>query len=314
MHPAGDEYSVYQTWVLLDGSREVVQWDRQAFGGDPGATLDRVASGGFTWGEGLEFSLAKESQLVLNQTGGDSRQATVSNVGEHTWHPGISPDITNSGIFIGEASFRTLVGDAAADAWRETTWFVELGPQGDAEAQRAVARALAFDSSVAKVTSWEEEHREVERNGGLVFGTLGLLTLQFAVATIAAVASSFVFLSLVLTQRKRELAILQAIGASEWQVGRLVLFEIMSITVVSMLLGTLLGVGISYAFNGMFSLFGLIFQSFGGASTPIDRTLVWPWGELLFIGLAVLSVVMLALVWTTARATRADLARILKGE
>jgi len=34
----------------------------------------------------------------------------------------------------------------------------------------------------------------------------------------------------------------------------------------------------------------------------------------LLIGLAVLSVVMLALAWTTARATRADLARILKGE
>jgi hypothetical protein len=42
--------------------------------------------------------------------------------------------------------------------------------------------------------------------------------------------------------------------------------------------------------------------------------LVWPWGELLVIGLAVLAVVMLALVWTTARATRSDLARILKGE
>ena len=67
--------------------------------------------------------------------------------------------------------------------------------------------------SVSRVTSWEEEHSEVERNGGLVFGTLGLLTLQFVVATIAAVASSFVFLSLVLTQRKRELAILQVYHA-----------------------------------------------------------------------------------------------------
>lgn len=314
MHPAGDEYSVYQTWVLLDGSREVVRWDRQAFGGDPGKTLDRLAAGGFSYGEQLEFSLGEQPQLMLNLTGGTLGQVTLSNVGEHTWHPGLDADITTGGIFIGEASFRTLVGDGAVDAWRETTWFVELGPQGDAEAQSAVARALAFDSSVSKVTSWHEEHREVERNGGLVFGTLGLLTLQFAVATIAAVASSFVFLSLVLTQRKRELAILQAIGASEWQVGRLVLFEIMSITVVSMLLGTLLGVGISYAFNGMFSLFGLIFQSFGGASTTVDRTLIWPWGELLVIGLAVLTVVMLALVWTTARATRSDLARILKGE
>ena len=64
----------------------------------------------------------------------------------------------------------------------------------------------------------------------------------------------------------------------------------------------------------MFNLFGIIFQSFGGASTPVSRDLVWPWAELMLIGLAVLLTVLLALVWTTARATRADLARILKGE
>lgn len=314
-HPAGDEYSVYPTRVILDGNRDVIRWDRQAFGGDPGAALDQLAAGGFSYGESLQFSVGGQSQLVLNLSGlPGNQQATVSNSGQHAWHPGLETSATTGAIFIGEASFRALVGDAVADNWRDTVWFVELGPGGDDDVQRTIARTLAFDASVSQVTSWEAEHSEVERNGGLVFGTLGLLTLQFAVATIAAVASSFVFLSLVLTQRKRELAILQAIGASEWQVGRLVLFEIMSITVVSMLLGTALGVGISYAFNGMFNLFGLIFQSFGGASTPVDRTLVWPWGELLFIGLAVLAVVMLALVWTTARATRADLARILKGE
>ena len=314
-HPAEDEYSVYQTHVILDGNRDVIRWDRQTFGGDPGATLDKLAAGGFSYGESLQFSVGGQSQLVLNLTGvSGNPQATVGNSGQHEWHPGLDTGTTASAIFIGEASFRALVGDAAANDWHDTTWFIELGAQGDGNAQRTIARTLVFDGSVSRVTSWEEEHSEVERNGGLVFGTLGLLTLQFVVATIAAVASSFVFLSLVLTQRKRELAILQAIGASEWQVGRLVLFEILSITIVSMLLGGVLGVGISYSFNGMFNLFGIIFQSFGGAGTPVDRTLVWPWGELLLIGLAVLSVVILALAWTTARATRADLARILKGE
>ena len=66
------------------------------------------------------------------------------------------------------------------------------------------------------------------------FGTPGLLSLQFVVASIAAVASSFVFLSLVLNQRKKELAVLQAIGASPTQILRLVLFEILSIIIVSM--------------------------------------------------------------------------------
>ncbi|MEE3208062.1 MAG: FtsX-like permease family protein, partial [Candidatus Thermoplasmatota archaeon] len=241
-HPAGDEYSVYQTLVVLDGNRDVIRWDRQTFGGDPDATLDKLAADGFSYGELLQFSVGGESQLVLNLTGASGNpQTTVSNSGQHEWYPGLDPGTTASSIFIGEASFRALVGNTAADGWHDTTWFIELGAQGDGDAQRAIARTLVFDGSVSRVTSWEEEHSEVERNGGLVFGTLGLLTLQFAVATIAAVASSFVFLSLVLTQRKRELAILQAIGASEWQVGRLVLFEILSITIVSMLLGGVLG-------------------------------------------------------------------------
>ena len=83
------------------------------------------------------------------------------------------------------------------------------------------------------------------RTGGLIFGTPGLLSLQFVVASLASIASAFVFLSLVLSQRKKELAILQAIGASPQQVMRLVLFEIMAILLVSMGLGVILVLTIS---------------------------------------------------------------------
>ena len=99
---------------------------------------------------------------------------------------------------------------------------------------------------------WSSKHSEVERSGGLIFGTQGLLSLQFVVASIAAVASAFVFLSLVLNQRKKELAVLQAIGASPNQIIRLVLFEILSIVVVSMFLGILLGMALALSFNGLF--------------------------------------------------------------
>ena len=161
---------------------------------------------------------------------------------------------------------------------------------------------------------WTTEHEAVERNGGLIFGTPGLLSLQFVVASIAAVASSFVFLSLVLNQRKKELAVLQAIGASPTQIIRLVLFEILSIIIVSMLLGLVLGIGLAFSFNGFFDVFGFIFQIFGGASTNINRELVYPWLELTLVSVSVFTAVVIALLITTRRALKSDLAMVLKGE
>ena len=168
--------------------------------------------------------------------------------------------------------------------------------------------------NTSTVLDWSTAHEEVERNGGLIYGTPGLLTLQFVVASLAAVASAFVFLTLVLTQRRKELAILQAIGASPNQVMRLVLFEILSIVVFSMVLGSMLGVGISYAFNGFFDIFGFIFQLFGGNSTPIDRDLLFPWFRLTVVYVIVLATVITALLLTTRQALKADLAVTLKGE
>ena len=161
---------------------------------------------------------------------------------------------------------------------------------------------------------WASSHEEVETNGGLIFGTQGLLSLQFMISSVAVVASAFVFLSLVLDQRSKELAILQAIGASPNQIRKLVLFEILSIIIVSMTLGVLLGIGVAQTFNGFFFVFGYIFQIFLGNATPIDRELVWPWAEIIIVNISVLIAVIIALVLTTRKVLNANLAMILKGE
>ena len=109
--------------------------------------------------------------------------------------------------------------------------------------------------------------------------------------------------------------ILQAIGASPNQIIRLVLFEILSIIIVSMALGMLLGMGLALSFNGLFNVFGFIFQLFlGGESSIISRELVWPWMELGLVAIAVFAAVVMALLYTTRKALRSDLASVLKGE
>ena len=234
-------------------------------------------------------------------------------IGVHEFIPGVPTTTMTDTLVIGETAWRALVGDDTANNFTANTWIIKIDSiQGDElEAFRA---NLDADSRVSSAMDWSSKHSEVERSGGLIFGTQGLLSLQFVVASIAAVASAFVFLSLVLNQRRKELAVLQAIGASPNQIIRLVLFEILSIVVVSMFLGILLGMALALSFNGLFSVFGFIFGIFGGSETIIDRNLVWPWFELAIVSLTVFVAVVLALLSTTRKALKSDLSTVLKGE
>jgi hypothetical protein len=259
----------------------------------------------------LAMTLFESGTLIrLNST---LHNATLRYIGVHQFIPGIPDDTMEQSLIIGEMAWRAFVGDDAVKNHTAYTWIIAVdGIEG--EELQALRANLEADYRVSSADDWSSAHEEVERNGGLIFGTPGLLSLQFVVASIAAIASAFVFLSLVLNQRQKELAVLQAIGASPNQIIRLVLFEILSIVVVSMLLGVILGMGLALSFNGMFEIFGFIFQIFGGSSTVITRDLVWPWFELSMVVLAVFIAVFIALLVTTRKALKADLATVLKGE
>ena len=256
----------------------------------------------------LQPFLFEQADFVVTST-----QSELRYLGVHTYIPGVPSASMASSLIISEESWRAFVGDEKADRHNSTTWIFHL-PDIGGEDLKALASIIEADSRVSSTNDWETAHEAVERDGGLIFGTPGLLSLQFVVASIAAVASAFVFLSLVLTQRQKELAILQAIGASPNQIIRLVLFEILSIVLVSMLLGIILGIGVAFSFNGFFDVFGFIFQIFGGTSTVIERELVYPWVQLGLVTFSVFVAVVLALVVTTRRALSADLATVLKGE
>jgi ABC-type lipoprotein release transport system permease subunit len=265
----------------------------------------------------VEQQLVTDVEISIDET---ERVVELVYLGQHGWIPGLSASDAESTIIIGEAAYRNLTDFDENGSITSLQWYIFVGEDGrqlsesDADALRALRIRLESNSVVTAAADLASANEAVERNGGLIFGTPGLLSLQFVVAALAAVASAFVFLSLVLTQRRKELAILQAIGASPNQVMRLVLFEILSIVIASMLLGLALGAGVAQAFNGFFSIFGFIFQIFGGASTVISRDLVWPYTDLVLVSAAVLVSVVAALVLTTISALRADLAIVLKGE
>jgi ABC-type antimicrobial peptide transport system permease subunit len=335
-------------YVLMDESADVLRWFPQAIPGDDvDAAMTAYQNGGFTAGEDAAYDLdlwgsgragnSDSGDILLGES--DDRtenvnftweersfnfssmtlettphNTTLRYIGTHEFIPGVATGEMGSSIIIGESGYRDLMGNARVDNMVATTWIVSVeGVSGDDLS--ALRVSLEADTRFDSAQDWESAHDDVERNGGLIFGTPGLLTLQFIVASVAAVASAFVFLSLVLNQRQKELAVLQAIGASPNQIIRLVLFEILSIIIVSMALGMLLGMGLALSFNGLFNVFGFIFQLFlGGESSIISRELVWPWMELGLVALAVFAAVVTALLFTTRKALRSDLASVLKGE
>ena len=249
-----------------------------------------------------------EFELIPHET-------TIRYIGIHEFIPGVATNDMNNYLVINEQAYRELRGNQFVDSETSTTWIVDIDGLNNDELQ-VLALLIAADSRFESADDWETSHENVERNGGIIFGTQGLFTLQYLVASVAAIASSFVFLSLVLNQKKKELAILQAIGASPNQIIRLVLFEILSIVFVSMILGVILGIGLALSFNGLFNIFGFLFQLFSGTgeTSVITRVLQWPWWVIIKVTLGVLSVVVLALIMTTRRALRADLPVVLKGE
>jgi ABC-type antimicrobial peptide transport system permease subunit len=335
-------------YVLMDDSRDVLKWLPQAIPGDDvSAAMTAYQEGGFSagedaayeldlWGSGRGGSSDSGDELLTSDSANSENvnftwiqlsfdfatesiveipnNASAQYIGTHDFIPGVPTADMASSIIIGESTYRELIGNAAVDNLRANTWIVNVnGVSGDD--LQVLRSSIEADSRFENAIDWETAHEDVERNGGLIFGTPGLLSLQFVVASIAAIASSFVFLSLVLNQRQKELAVLQAIGASPNQIIRLVLFEILSIIVVSMALGILLGMGLALSFNGLFDVFGFIFQLLsGGESTIITRELQWPWLELGLVSLAVFASVVMALLFTTRKALRSDLASVLKGE
>jgi len=332
--PLGED-SRLRTWIVFDGHEETLLWDTQTI---PTYVSDASLlwkDNWFTAGSDARSQLGLSSSdisklITIEYTDYDfsfgpdgldiSTTVTDANIqymGGHRWVPGLEPTQSSQVIVIGESTYKALVGNQTANSYTSNKWFFELCNQKDrgcADALRELSTEVSNVIGVSSSTDWPTVHEDNERKGGLIFGTPGLLSLQFVVASLASVASAFVFLSLVLTQRKRELAILQAIGASPNQIIRLVLFEIMAILLVSMGLGVILGLAIAESFNGFFGIFGFIFQIFLGESAPIDRELIWPWFDLVLVNSSVLFAVVLALLFTTRKALKSDLAIVLKGE
>jgi putative ABC transport system permease protein len=120
----------------------------------------------------------------------------------------------------------------------------------------------------------------------LIFGFLSLFVGAFVIVNTFAI---------VVAQRRQELALLRAIGASRKQVRRSVVLEAMLIGFVAALIGLGVGFGIAQALKAAFGLFGFSLPT--GALVLRPRTVV----VALFTGVAVTIASALVPAWRASR-------------
>jgi len=175
-----------------------------------------------------------------------------------------------------------------------------VGLSNDAN-RRNVEKGFDQLEGILKVRDLEEEKSNIGNQ--MNFGIPGLLTMMFITALAASITSAFAFSSIIMKRRKREFAVLQTLGASRGQVYKTAIGENALLMLISVVLGILLGIGVSYQMNGFFEFIGEIL-----GRGELDRVVYIPWGTVLIIGLLTLAGMLSAVALSARSAARQDLA------
>lgn len=134
--------------------------------------------------------------------------------------------------------------------------------------------------------------------------TFAVTYVLLAIAIFVAITGIFLSLTILITERQRELAVLRAIGASVGQLRRLLLWETAMLGVLAAFIGTASGICLSMV------LTGVINRAFFGWTIQ----LAFPWRSLSLIPLWIVAAAVIAGILPAWRAGRMELANNLRNE
>jgi putative ABC transport system permease protein len=132
-------------------------------------------------------------------------------------------------------------------------------------------------------------------------------SVTYILQTIGIIVSAlgiFLSLTILVTERRREISILRAVGASQRQIEALVLWEAAIIGLLGSFLGIIAGLALAYILSFVINV------SFFG------WTIAWatPWGFLLSLPIVVIMAALVAGYWPARQAARLDIANGVKME
>jgi putative ABC transport system permease protein len=134
--------------------------------------------------------------------------------------------------------------------------------------------------------------------------TFAVTYVLLAIAVFVAITGIFLSLTILITERQRELAILRAIGASAGQIRKLLLSETAMVGLLATVVGMVSGICLSLV------LTGVINRAFFGWTIH----LAFPWRSLWFTPLWILAAAIIAGLVPAWRASRMTLADNLRNE
>jgi putative ABC transport system permease protein len=134
--------------------------------------------------------------------------------------------------------------------------------------------------------------------------TFAVTYVLLAISLFVAITGIFLALTILITERRRELAILRAIGASAGQIRRIVLSETAMLGLLAVIVGLASGICLSMV------LTGVINRAFFGWTIR----LAFPWRTLLLTPIWILAAAILAGIVPAWRASRMALADNLRDE
>lgn len=200
-----------------------------------------------------------------------------------TWYPS-----ENGTLFVGNLDhlFDLVGGEAPYNVWMRTGPDFDPAAFDEAVAQQASV-TWSYDEPYAAI---QREQMRPERQG-----LFGLLSVGFMAAAVVTVVGFFVYALFSFRRRFIELGILRAVGLSQRQMITFVGFELGSLVVAGLALGTLLGVWVSHLFVPYLK----VADSAADLVPPYLVEIAWPaifQIYLLFVLLLGLSLFALALV------------------
>jgi putative ABC transport system permease protein len=134
--------------------------------------------------------------------------------------------------------------------------------------------------------------------------TFAVTHVLLAISLFVAITGIFLSLTILITERQRELAILRAIGASAGQIRKILLSETAMLGALAAVVGTVSGICLSVV------LTGVINRAFFGWTIH----LAFPWRGLAFTPIWILSAAVVAGIVPAWRASRMELADNLRSE
>jgi putative ABC transport system permease protein len=134
--------------------------------------------------------------------------------------------------------------------------------------------------------------------------TFAVTHVLLAISLFVAITGIFLSLTILITERQRELAILRAIGASAGQIRKILLSETAMLGALAAIIGTVSGICLSVV------LTGVINRAFFGWTIH----LAFPWRTLAFTPIWILAAAVIAGIVPAWRASRMELADNLRNE